>query len=132
MTPPRVSSSSRYFTVERAARTLHRMSPCTPVSVPAKITWKGCFPKNGNLSSDEQILSKSRKNRCFVVEFRQIIYLILVMFTENYYSLDRFIPINSAFGSSSYTANASKPIQKYFLGVSNQENIGIFFSKQEK
>ena len=26
-------------TVERAAKTLHRMSPCTPVSVPAKITW---------------------------------------------------------------------------------------------
>ena len=25
--------------VERAAKTLHRMSPCTPVSVPAKITW---------------------------------------------------------------------------------------------
>ena len=33
------SSSSSYFTVERAAKTLHRMSPCTPVSVPAKITW---------------------------------------------------------------------------------------------
>ena len=32
------SSSSSYFSVERAAKTLHRMSPCTPVSVPAKIT----------------------------------------------------------------------------------------------
>ena len=28
-----------HFIVERAAETLHRMSPCTPVSVPAKITW---------------------------------------------------------------------------------------------
>ena len=26
--------------MERAAKTLHRMSPCTPVSVPVKITWK--------------------------------------------------------------------------------------------
>ena len=33
------SSSSSYFAVERAAEPLHRMSPCTPVSVPAKITW---------------------------------------------------------------------------------------------
>ena len=33
------NSSSSYFTVERAAKTLHRMSPCMPVSVPAKITW---------------------------------------------------------------------------------------------
>ena len=33
------SSSSSYFTVERAAKTLYRMSPCTPVSFPAKITW---------------------------------------------------------------------------------------------
>ena len=29
----------KYFTVERTAKTLHRMSPCTPVSVLAKITW---------------------------------------------------------------------------------------------
>ena len=27
--------------MERAAKTLHRMSPCTPASVPAKITWFG-------------------------------------------------------------------------------------------
>ena len=25
--------------MEKAAKSLHRMSPCTPVSVPAKITW---------------------------------------------------------------------------------------------
>ena len=31
-------SSSSYFTVERAAKTLHRMSTCTPVGIPAKIT----------------------------------------------------------------------------------------------
>ena len=32
--------ASKHFTVERAAKPLHRMSPCTPVSVPAKkITW---------------------------------------------------------------------------------------------
>ena len=31
--------TSVYFIVEMAANTLHRMSPCTPVSVPAKITW---------------------------------------------------------------------------------------------
>ena len=30
---------STYFTVERANKTLHQISPCTPVSVPAKITW---------------------------------------------------------------------------------------------
>ena len=29
----------KLFTVERAAKTLHQMSPYTPVSVPAKITW---------------------------------------------------------------------------------------------
>ena len=33
------SSSSSYFTVEKAAKTLHQMSPCTPVSVSSKITW---------------------------------------------------------------------------------------------
>ena len=36
------SYCSSYFTMERAAKTLHRMSPCTPVSVPAKITWNIC------------------------------------------------------------------------------------------
>ena len=30
--------TSKYFTFERAAKTLHRMLPCTLVSVPAKIT----------------------------------------------------------------------------------------------
>ena len=35
----KAGSSSSYFTVERAAKTLHRMSPCTLVSVRAKITW---------------------------------------------------------------------------------------------
>ena len=30
---------SGYFTVETTAQTLHRASPCTLVSVPAKITW---------------------------------------------------------------------------------------------
>ena len=41
--------------VERAARTLHRMSPCTPVSVPAKITWywKRCF----NLITSQMVFS---------------------------------------------------------------------------
>ena len=33
------SFGSSYFTLKRAAKTLHLMSPCTPVSVPAKITW---------------------------------------------------------------------------------------------
>ena len=33
------SSSSSYFTVEKAIKTLYWMSPCTPVSVNAKITW---------------------------------------------------------------------------------------------
>ena len=33
------SIRSSYFTVERATETLHRMSPCTPVSIPAQITW---------------------------------------------------------------------------------------------
>ena len=28
------------FTVERAAKTLHQMSSCTPVSILAKITWR--------------------------------------------------------------------------------------------
>ena len=32
--------------MERAAKTLHRMLPCTPVSVPAKITWTVYEPKN--------------------------------------------------------------------------------------
>ena len=31
--------SLSYFAVGKAAKTLHRMSPCTPVGVPAKITW---------------------------------------------------------------------------------------------
>ena len=31
--------TSKYFTVERAAKTLHRMSTYIPVSVPAKIIW---------------------------------------------------------------------------------------------
>ena len=39
------SSSSSYFTVEKAAKTLHRMSPCTPVSVPTKIT---CCDRSGS------------------------------------------------------------------------------------
>ena len=30
---------SKLFYCGRAAKTLHRMLPCTPVSVPAKITW---------------------------------------------------------------------------------------------
>ena len=33
-------SSSSYFAVERADKTLHRMSLCTPVNVPTKITWQ--------------------------------------------------------------------------------------------
>ena len=33
-------SSSSYLALERAAKTLHRMSLCTPVNVPAKITWQ--------------------------------------------------------------------------------------------
>ena len=40
--PVSAQVTRKYFTVERAAKTLHRMSPCTPVSVPAKITWKLC------------------------------------------------------------------------------------------
>ena len=32
-------ATSKYLTLERAAKTLHRMSPCTPLRVPAKITW---------------------------------------------------------------------------------------------
>ena len=39
------SSSSSYFTLERAAQTFHQMSPGAPVSVPAKITWV-CFRAN--------------------------------------------------------------------------------------
>ena len=35
------SSSSSYFTVEGGAKTLYRVSSCTPVSFPAKITWFG-------------------------------------------------------------------------------------------
>ena len=37
--PVQAQVTSRYLTVERATKTLHRMSPCTPVSDPAKITW---------------------------------------------------------------------------------------------
>ena len=37
------SSSSSYFTVERTAKTLCSMLPCTPVSIPAKITWYFLF-----------------------------------------------------------------------------------------
>ena len=35
------SSSSSYFIVEKATKTLHQMSPCTPASISAKITGMG-------------------------------------------------------------------------------------------
>ena len=38
--PVETSYSSSYFTVERAPGTLHRMSPCIPISVPVKISWR--------------------------------------------------------------------------------------------
>ena len=34
-----------YFAVERVAKTLRRMSSCTPVNVPAKITWSNLLKK---------------------------------------------------------------------------------------
>ena len=37
--PAPAQVTSKYFTVEKATKTLHQMSPCTLVSVPAKIIW---------------------------------------------------------------------------------------------
>ena len=54
-------SSSSYFTVERAAKTLHRMSPCTPVSIPAKITWKETI-KNSSYTKYHLIYCFSQEN----------------------------------------------------------------------
>ena len=47
--------TSKYFTAKRATKTLHPMSPCTPVSVPVKITWTG----GGLFGPDHQIIDSN-------------------------------------------------------------------------
>ena len=75
----------KYFTVERAAKTLHRMSLCTPVSVPAKITWKAVFSLFLLVESSSEISE---------LRYHYLLFLILVENANEIYQFMNSLLIN--------------------------------------
>ena len=96
----------KLFTVEITAKTLHRMSLCTPVSIPAKITWYCitilCFidqpenaKKNFCIMVNSKILAAVIHNKVPMMGFK--FYKVLLARYVLYHITIFFLHLNESF-----------------------------------